>query len=94
MRIAHQEDDMRQNAMIEKMRAAGYVAASDAAKALGVTVFTLYRWAEARKVIGMKITGRWYFERQSLVDYVGADGAILLGLATADPPTRKQTANQ
>ena len=75
-----QEDIMRQDAQIAKMAEQGYIPASEAAEALGVSVFTLYRWAGTNKVTGVKVGIHWFFERKSLLDYVGPQAAKLLGL--------------
>jgi len=67
------------------MRARGYIPVKEAAKRLGKSVPYIYGLLESGAVHGVSIppSGKWarrYVEAKSLVSFVGAEMAKLLGL--------------
>ncbi len=66
--------------MSETMKKAGYIPASEAAKAAGVAVQTIYKWIEGGKVVGAKSADHWYVKADSLAEYIGPIAAEAAGL--------------
>lgn len=66
--------------MSEAMKNAGYITASEAARAAGVTIQTIYKWIESGKVKGTKSADHWYVDAGSLVEYIGPIAAMAAGL--------------
>ena len=56
------------------------IRASAAAKRLGVSVQTIYRWVQAGKVEGFQSAGHWYVRLPSLAAFVGPERAAALGV--------------
>lgn len=75
---------MRADKQVAMMEGKGYMALGDVAARLGVTVYTIYRWVKARKIIGFKAANRWYCLKQSIVDYLGPEAADALGFDGAE----------
>ena len=69
----------------EMMEEQGYLAAPVAARRAGVTVYTIYRWITAGKVVGTKVAGRRYVLKDSLADKLGPVGAAAAGLISTEP---------
>lgn len=55
----------------------GFISASEAAKRLGVSVYTVYRKIEQKKMKGALVNGHWFIEEASLAKAVGKQSDAL-----------------
>lgn len=69
-----------------KMREKGFISASEAAKAIGKSIYTIYRWESEGRIKGMTIAEHRFVSIDSLIGYLGTDAAAMLGLITEAPP--------
>ena len=65
---------------VEMMREKGYVTCAVAAEKAGVSVFSIYRWVEDKKVTSVSVGRHLYVQYDSLLTYLGPDAAKALDL--------------
>jgi excisionase family DNA binding protein len=61
------------------MHTLGYLTVGEVAEKVGRTEVTVYQWVEEGKVASRRLGRSVYVERKSLLAYLGADNAALLG---------------
>ncbi len=55
------------------MKNAGWISVSEAVRLSGFSKFTIHRYISVGKVLATQAGKRWFVDRQSLADCVGAD---------------------
>ena len=68
-----------------KMREKGFISASEAAKAVGKSIYTIYRWETEGRIKGMTVAEHRFVSVDSLVGYLGIEAASMLGLVNEAP---------
>lgn len=79
-----EETPKRQSNQVALMRSRGYILAKKLSDALGVNHSTVYRWITDGKVKDKKIGRFHYVEIGSLIQHLGADAVLTLGVVTKD----------
>jgi excisionase family DNA binding protein len=64
-----------------KMRGEGYLLAAEAARKIGVTSQTIYKWIDAEKIGGFRTGYRRYVRWDSVLDYLGAQACEVMKLS-------------
>jgi hypothetical protein len=59
--------------MRDALKKQGMISAREAARAAGVSVYTIYNWIKTSKVTGRRAAGHWWVSEESLAAHVGPD---------------------
>lgn len=68
----------------QKMREKGYLTAKEVSQRTGKDISTVYRWLDNGEVQGEEVLGHRYINLRSLIDKVGIQGSVLLGLISQE----------
>lgn len=68
----------------QKMRERGYLTAKEVSQRTGKDISTVYRWLDNGEVVGEEVLGHRYINLRSLIDKVGIQGSVLLGLISQE----------
>ena len=68
--------------MTDAMRERGYRSASDIAKLTGKHLSTIHRWLDSGKVSGVRVGGTRFISEISLIKFLGAEAAAVLGMGS------------
>jgi excisionase family DNA binding protein len=66
-------------ATTEKMRTQGYLAVAEVAAKLDIHIGSVYRWVSDGDVTGVKVGGKSYISRTSLIEKIGLPTARAFG---------------
>jgi excisionase family DNA binding protein len=69
------------SAQTDTLKDKGFVPAAEAARRTGVTVYTIYRWVNDKKIDGFQVATHWFVSLASLVKHLGPKAAEALGIA-------------
>lgn len=67
-----------------KVRAQGYVTVREVSERTGKDPSTIYRWIEEGSVQGLEVLGKHYVLFRSLINHVGLEASVIIGLITRD----------
>ena len=83
---------IRNTDLEERMRVEGYLTLHEAAARLGKSYDTIKGHAKRGRIKSVRVTGRVFVCRQSLIEYAGEGAAMLLGPAA--PQTKQVPAQE
>jgi excisionase family DNA binding protein len=66
-----------------KMRSEGYLLAAEAARKIGVTSQTIYKWIDADKIGGFRTGYRRYVQWETVMSYMGDQACKVLELTAS-----------
>lgn len=75
----------------DKMRAAGYIPATEVAKKLGIHLASVYRWVDENQVESIRALGKRYVKATSLISKLGVEQAKIFGFISAAAPAKPTT---
>ena len=57
--------------VLQNLRNGGFISAKEASYKVGLSVWTLYRYVNSKKVEGTKVGTKYFIKKKSLINYLG-----------------------